>query len=258
MSDKKNIQIASRELSIKEEQVEAVALLLSQDSTIPFIARYRKEATGGLDEVQIADIRDRLEQLDELDKRREAILKSMKELEKLTPELEKEILSAETMAKLEDIYLPYKPKRKTRGSIAKEKGLEPLAELLFSQKKSDPEKAASGYINSELGLNTIEDVLQGARDIIAEWINENSGAREQVRNLFSKSSSMSSRMIKGKEKEGEKYRDYFDWTEAAVNAPSHRILALLRGADEGFLSFHVLPDEEEALKILEREFKKNR
>ena len=214
MSDNINIQRVSIELNIKEEQVKAVALLLSEDSTIPFIARYRKEATGGLDEVQIAAIRDRLEQLEELDKRREAILKSMKELDKLTPELEKEILAAETLAKLEDIYLPFKPKRKTRGSIAKEKGLEPLAELIFSQKNIDLEKTASEYINAELGLNTSEDALQGARDIIAEWINENSTAREQIRNLFVKSSSMSSRMIKGKEKDGEKYRDYFEWSES--------------------------------------------
>ena len=257
MFDKKNIQRVGSELNIKEEQVKAVALLLSEDSTIPFIARYRKEVTGGLDEVQIAAIRDRLEQLEELDKRREAILKSMKELEKLTPELEKKILAAETLAKLEDIYLPYKPKRKTRGSIAKEKGLEPLAELIFSQKKFDLEKKASEYINTELGLNTSEDTLQGARDIIAEWINENSTAREQIRNLFTKKSAMSSRMIKGKEKEGEKYRDYFEWSEPAANAPSHRILALLRGTDEGFLSIHFLPEEEEAVTILERVFVKS-
>ncbi|MFH0975273.1 MAG: Tex family protein [Spirochaetota bacterium] len=254
MSVNKNIQIVSKELNIKDEQVEAVAALLSEDSTIPFIARYRKEATGGLDEVQIAAIRDRLEQLDELDKRREAILKSMKEMDKLTPELEKEIIAAETLAKLEDIYLPFKPKRKTRGSVAKEKGLEPLAELIFSQKKIDLEKTATEYINTELGVNTSEDALQGARDIIAEWINENSLAREHVRNLFAKSSSMSSKIIKGKEKEGGKYRDYFDWSESVVNAPSHRILALLRGAEEGFLSVHFLPEEDEAVAILDREF----
>ena len=254
MFDIKNIQRVGVELKIKVDQVKAVALLLTDDSTIPFIARYRKEATGGLDEVQIAAIRDRLEQLAKLDKRREAILKSMTELEKLTPELEREILAAETLAKLEDIYLPFKPKRKTRGSIAKEKGLEPLAELIFTQKKFDLKKTASEYINAELGLNTTEDTLQGARDIIAEWINENSIAREQVRSLFTKKSSMSSKMIKGKEKEGEKYRDYYEWSESAINAPSHRILALLRGADEGFLSIHFLPEEEEAVTILEREF----
>jgi uncharacterized protein len=257
MFDKKNILRVGKELNIREEQVKAVAQLLSEDSTIPFIARYRKEATGGLDEVQIADIRDRLEQLEELDKRREAILKSMKELEKLTPELEKAINAAETLAKLEDIYLPYKPKRKTKGSIAKEKGLEPLAELIFSQKKFDLNKTASEYINPELGLNSYDETLQGARDIIAEWINENSTAREQMRNLFTKKSAMSSRMIKGKEKEGEKYRDYFEWSEPVLNAPSHRILALLRGAEEGFLSIHFLPEEEEAVTILEREFVKS-
>lgn len=254
MFDKKNILRVGMELNIREEQVNAVAFLLSEDSTIPFIARYRKEATGGLDEVQIAAIRDRLEQLAELDKRREAILKSMKDMEKLTPELEKEILAAETLAKLEDIYLPFKPKRKTRGSAAKEKGLEPLAELIFSQKDFDLEKTASEYINAELGLTTTEDILQGARDIIAEWINENSAAREQIRALFAKNSLMSSKLIKGKEKEGEKYRDYFEWSEPAIHAPSHRILALLRGTEEGFLSIHFLPEEEEAITIIEREF----
>lgn len=258
MSDKKNIKIISVELEIKEEQVKAVTVLLSEDATIPFIARYRKEATGGLDEVQIAAIRDRLEQLNELDKRKDAIIKSMTDLEKLTPELEKEILAAETLSKLEDIYLPFKPKRKTRGTIAKEKGLEPLAALIFSQKEFDIENNASEYIKSEYGLKTTEDVLTGARDIIAEWINENGEAREKIRNLFTKKSAMSSKLIKGKEKDGEKYRDYFEWSETVTNAPSHRILALLRGSDEGFLSVHFLPEEEEALTILEREFIKSR
>jgi uncharacterized protein len=178
----------------------------------------------------------------------------MTELEKQTPELEKEILAAETLSKLEEIYLPFKPKRKTRGSIAKEKGLEPIAELIFSGKKFDIEKTASKYINAELGLNTTEDALQGAREIIAEWINENSTAREQMRNLFTRKSSMLFRMIKGKEKEGEKYRDYFAWSESVLNAPSPGILALLRGAVEGFLSIHFLPDEDEAVTLLGREF----
>lgn len=253
----KNIQITSSELNIKEKQVKAVALLLSEDSTIPFIARYRKEVTNGLDEVQITSIRDRLEQLEELDKRRESILKSMTEMEKLTPELEKEILSAKTMANLEDIYLPFKPKRKTRGSIAKEKGLEPLAVLIYSQKMFDLEKTALKYLNTEFGLNTTDDVLQGVRDIIAEWINENGTVRQQIRNLFIQQSSMSSKIIKGKEDDGEKYRDYFEWSESVSKAPSHRILALLRGADEGYLTVHFLPEEDEALKILGNEIIKN-
>lgn len=254
MPGKSNIKIIGNELQLEEKQVLAVAHLLAEDSTVPFIARYRKEATGGLDEVAIVAIRDRLEQLADLDKRRDAILKSMKELDKLTPELEKEIIGAETLSRLEDIYLPYKPKRKTRGSIAREKGLEPLAELIFSQKDVDIQKALSGYLNAELGLNSDEEILQGARDIIAEWINENSAAREKMRSLFTKSSMMSSRMVKGKEKEGEKYRDYFEWSESAASAPSHRILALLRGAEEGFLSNHFLPEEEQAIALLENEF----
>lgn len=257
MFDNENFQKIAVELGISEDQVKAIAKLLAEDATIPFIARYRKEATGGLDEVQIAAIRDRLEQLDELDKRREAILKSMSELEKLTPGMEAEILAAQTLAKLEDIYLPFKPKRKTKGSIAKDKGLEPLAELIFSQKKFNLETTVTEYLNTELGLNTPEDALQGARYIIAEWINENGSAREQLRNLFTRNSSVSSKIIKGKEKDGEKYRDYFEWTESVLNVPSHRILALLRGADEGCLSIHFMPEENDAIKILEREFIKS-
>ena len=258
MTDTTNIRRVSGELKLNEEQVRAVALLLAEDSTVPFIARYRKESTDGLDEVAILAIRDRLEQLAVLDKRRDAILKSMRELDRLTPELEKDITGAETLSRLEDIYLPFKPKRKTRGSIAREKGLEPLAELIFSQKDADLEKTTSSYINNELGLNSTEDILQGARDIIAEWINENGAARDRVRSLFTKSSLMSSKMVKGKEKEGEKYRDYFEWSESAKNAPSHRILALLRGADEGILSVHFLPEDEDAFSILENEFVKSR
>ena len=258
MIEKKNIHKVCMELRIREDQVLAVALLLKEECTVPFIARYRKEATGGLDEVAIVAIRDRLEQLADLEKRREAVLKSMKEQEKLTPELEKEILAAETLSKLEDLYLPFKPKRKTRGSAAREKGLEPLAELLYLQKDGDIEKAAQGYVSSELGVSSAEEALQGARDIIAEWINENGPAREMMRSFFASGSLMSSKMVKAKEREGEKYRDYFDWSEPALNAPSHRILALLRGADEGFLSIHFQPDEEEAVLLLEREFLKAR
>ncbi len=256
MQENKNIKIISTELNIKEGQVEAVASLLSQDATIPFIARYRKEATGGLDEVQIAAIRDRLEQLDELDKRRDAIIKSMTDMGKLTPELQKSIHDASTLAKLEDIYLPFRPKRKTRGSIAREKGLEPLAEIIFSQTGTDIEKAAAGYINAESGLDSIDVILQGARDIIAEWINESATARERIRLMFNKSALFSSRVVKGKEREGEKFRDYFDWSEPVSGAPSHRVLALLRGAEEGILSLHMLPEEDDAVRALEREFVK--
>lgn len=254
MPEKRNIEIVCEELGVKIKQVESVALLLEEGSTIPFIARYRKEATGGLDEVQIAAIRDRLEQLDELDKRREAVIRSMTETGKLTPELEKSIYLAPTLAKLEDIYLPFRPKRKTRGSIAKEKGLEPLAEIILLQGKTDIDREVEKYISSESGINSADEALQGARDIIAEWINENAAVRESVRKLFDQKSVFTSKIVKGKEKGGEKFRDYFEWSESSQDAPSHRVLALLRGADEGILSLHILPDEEDAVKILEAEF----
>jgi len=256
MNDQKNIEIISNELNLKINQVKAVTDLLEEDATVPFIARYRKEVTGGLDEVEIINIRDRLNQLIELDKRREAILKSLKEQDKLTPELEQQVLKAETLSKLEDIYLPYRPKKRTRGTIAKEKGLEPLAKQVFDQNDFDLEKIAGQFIDEEKGVSSIDEALQGSRDIIAEWINEDSESREKVRNLFKVKSEITSKVNKKKIDEGAKYRDYFEWTEPIKDAPSHRILAIFRGTDEGFLSFHILPDEEEAVKILEDKFVK--
>ncbi|MCP4728322.1 MAG: RNA-binding transcriptional accessory protein [bacterium] len=254
MLEEKNIKIIAKELNLKINQVNAVAGLLSDEATVPFIARYRKEATGGMDEVAIIAARDRLDQLRDLDKRREAILKSLKAQDKLTPELEKQVMSAETISKLEDIYLPYRPKKRTRGIIAKEKGLEPFAKKIFSQASFDVEKAASEYIDPEKGVSSTEEALQGARDIIAEWTNENSEAREKMRKLFIRDSIISSKVAKGKEEEAAKYRDYFEWSEPVIKAPSHRILAILRGAEEGFLSFHILPDENEAIRLLEKQF----
>jgi len=256
MELEKNILIVSKELNIRTEQVSAVIKLLSEDATVPFIARYRKEVTGNLDEVAIIAIRDRIELLGELDKRREAIIKSLAEQEKLTPELEKQVMEAETLSRLEDIYLPYRPKRRTRGMIAKEKGLEPLAEILFAQGEGEPLTEAMKYVDMEKGVESGDDALQGARDIIAEWVNENSEAREEMRNFFVKKASMSSRIVKGSEKEGAKYRDYFEWSEPVKDAPSHRILALLRGSDEGHLLVHFLPEEEGALSLLEKKFVK--
>ncbi|TDQ19431.1 uncharacterized protein DFQ04_1252 [Algoriphagus boseongensis] len=245
-------KIAS-ELGVRPHQVQATIELLDGGATVPFISRYRKEVTGTLDEVQVATIRDRIEQLRELDKRREAILKSIEEQGKLTPELKKSIEGAETMAKLEDIYLPYKPKRRTKATIAREKGLEPLAELIFAQNSIDLEAEAEKYFSPEKEVNSIEEALQGARDIIAEWINENAPLREKMRKLFWEEGIFTSRVIPGKEIEAIKYKDYFDWSEPIKTAPSHRVLAMRRGEKELFLMLDSCPDEASSLSIMERE-----
>ena len=245
-------KIAS-ELGVRPQQVSATIALLEEGATVPFISRYRKEATGTLDEVQVAAIRDRLEQLKELDKRREAILKSIEEQGKLTPELKKSIDQAESMARLEDIYLPYKPKRKTKASMAKEKGLEPLATRIFAQHPLDIQSEASKYLDSEKEVATLEEALQGARDIIAEWISENANVRGKMRTLFLQEGVFASRVIAGKEAEAAKYKDYFDWSEPIKTAPSHRVLAMRRGEKEGFLLLDALPEEGAAVAVLERE-----
>ncbi|GAA0878180.1 Tex family protein [Algoriphagus jejuensis] len=246
------IKIAS-ELGVKPHQVQATIELLDGGATVPFISRYRKEATGTLDEVQVAAVRDRIEQLRELDKRREAILKSVEEQGKMTPELKKAIEGAETMSKLEDIYLPYKPKRRTKATIAREKGLEPLAERIFSQTSFDLQAEAEKFLNEELEVKTAEEALQGARDIIAEWINENAQVREKMRKLFLEEGSFSSRVIPGKENEAIKYKDYFDWSEPIKSAPSHRVLAMRRGEKELFLMLDSCPEELSALARIEKE-----
>src|ERR1700748_2159815 len=187
------------ELSITEKQVSTTAGLLDEGATVPFISRYRKELTGSLDEVQVAAIRDRIQQLRELDKRREAILKSLTELGKLTPELEKQLNEAETMVALEDIYLPYRPKRKTRATTAREKGLQPLADLLMEQKRIDPLDEAVKFIDEEKGVKSIEEALGGARDIIAETVSENAEVRTQIRNLFVEKGTFQSKVVEGKE-----------------------------------------------------------
>uniref|UniRef100_UPI0040475DE3 Tex family protein n=2 Tax=Algoriphagus sp. TaxID=1872435 RepID=UPI0040475DE3 len=243
----------STELGITAQQVRATTALLEEGATVPFISRYRKEATGSLDEVQVAAIRDRLEQLKELDKRREAILKSIEEQGKLTPELKKAIDQAETMARLEDIYLPYKPKRKTKASVAKEKGLEPLATRIFAQHPVDLQSEASKYLDAEKEVITVEEALQGARDIIAEWVSENAAVRGNLRTLFLKEGVFATRLIAGKEAEAAKYKDYFDWSEPIKTAPSHRVLAMRRGEKEGFLLLDALPEEGAAVSVLERE-----
>jgi uncharacterized protein len=246
----------AQELSLTPIQVQATADLLNEGATVPFIARYRKEATGSLDEVAITAVRDRLNQLMELDKRREAILKSLEERGQLTDELKEKILSAETMVVLEDIYLPYRPKRRTRATIAKERGLEPLAQRLFAQDDMDPMAEAAAFVDPEKGVDSAEDALAGARDIIAEWVNEDQTARAKMRDFYSSKAVFKSKVIVEKEAEGIKYKDYFDWEEPVKTAPSHRILAMRRGEKEGFLNLRILPPEAEALDILDGLFVK--
>ena len=249
--DKTHIPKIAQELGLTPKQVQATADLLNEGATIPFIARYRKEATGSLDEVAITAVRDRLHQLLELDARRESILKSLEERGQLTDELKEKILSAETMVVLEDLYLPYRPKRRTRATIAREKGLEPLARRLFEQEDMDPLTEAVAFVDPEKGIDSAEDALAGARDIIAEWVSEDQTARATMRDLYSSRGVFKSKVVAEKEAEGIKYKDYFDWEEPVNKAPSHRILAMRRGEKEGFLAMRVLPSEEESLEILD-------
>lgn len=244
------------ELSITEKQVSTTAALLDEGATVPFISRYRKELTGSLDEVQVAAIRDRIAQLCELDKRREAILKSLTEMSKLTAELEKQVNEAETMVALEDIYLPYRPKRKTRATAAREKGLQPLADLILEQSRTDLELEAAKYIDEEKGVKSAEEALAGARDIIAEHISENAEVRTKMRALFLEKGTIVSKVVPGKEEPGIKYKDYFDWTEAVKSIPSHRILAIRRGEKEEMLWMDIQPPEDEAIVVLENLFVK--
>src|SRR5690606_5694538 len=249
-----HISKIAQELNIQRKQVSATIDLLDEGGTVPFISRYRKEMTGSLDEVEIANIRDRVEQLRDLDKRREAVLKSLKEQEKLTPELEEKVNQAETMAILEDIYLPYKPKRRTKATVAREKGLEPLAKVIFDQEEKHPEDLAKEFIDAEKEVNSVEEALQGARDIIAEWVNEDAEVRAKMRKLFLEKGIFKSKVIPGKEQEGIKYKDYFEWEEPVATTPSHRILAMRRGEKELILMLDAFPPEEDALLLLEKHF----
>ncbi|MES2627458.1 MAG: Tex family protein [Bacteroidota bacterium] len=237
---------------ISANQVKSTLKLLEEGATIPFISRYRKEMTGNLDEVQIAEIRDTAKQLQDLEKRREAILKSIEEQGKLTPELKKKLTDATDLTTLEDLYLPYKQKRKTRAMIAREKGLEPLSNLIAKQNRFDVEAEAEKYINPDKGVNSIDEALQGARDIIAENISEDPSNRNIIRQLFARKAVLGSKVARGKKETAEKFRDYFDWSEPLSKAPSHRILAMFRGENEGLLSLNIGPDDEEAVEQLER------
>jgi len=246
--------LIAKELHLREEQVKNTINLLSSGATIPFISRYRKEVTDSLDEVQISSIKILHERWVELDKRRAAILDSINEQGKLTPDLEKQIESAMTMNELEDLYLPYRPKRKTRASMAIERGLEPLADIIFREDQVDLKRIASDYIDTEKGVNNVEEALAGARDILAERMCEEIRIRERMRNFFKNEAVITSKVLKEKEVEGEKYEIYFDATERISKAPSHRLLAMFRGEDEGFLRLNVEPDETKALDIMLQHF----
>jgi len=239
--------------AIALNQVKSVAELLDEGGTVPFIARYRKERTGGLDEVAIQHIRDALDAARELDKRREAILGSLRERDLLSAELERSVLGSSTLAELEDVYLPYRPKKRTRATMAREKGLEPLA-LAILAGKIEPLSAATGFVNQDLDVPDVQAALDGARDIIAEQVSEDRRCREGMRRLFAAKGVIASSVRKGKDEAGEKYRDYFDWRETARTAPGHRVLAMLRGEREKILSLSLRPDQNEALAGLARLF----
>ncbi len=250
------IPIISKNLNIPARQVENTVSLFGEGATVPFISRYRKEATGSLDEVQVGNIQQELKKLEEIDKRRQSIIESIRSQELMTPELERKLNDTWNLTELEDLYLPYKPKRKTRASVAREKGLEPLAGTLMKQEISDVEGFAQRFVKGE--VDSVEDALSGARDIMAEWMNESAYARNTIRRLFSRKAEISSKLVKGKEEEAEKFRDYFKFSEPLKRCPSHRMLAIRRAESEGLLRVHILPDEEEALMALEKIFVKGR
>lgn len=249
-----HIKTIAQKLQLHDWQVENTLRLLDDGATIPFISRYRKEVTGSLNEVQLAEIRDEYERLKELEKRREAIIKSIEEQEKMTPELLAKINSALTISQLEDLYLPFRPKRKTRASIAREKGLEPLALWLLAQKPADPETEAAKYLGD--AVESADAALAGARDIIAEIVSENDQVRGSLRRLYEREAVITSKGVKGKEQEGAKFSDYFDWHEPLRRCPSHRLLAMRRGEEEGFLRLTIMPPEDEALNLVEKQFVK--
>jgi len=249
------VKYISSTLSISKSQVSNTVKLLEEGATIPFISRYRKEATGSLDETEVTSIEKEWKRLLELVKRREAILKSINDRELLTPELEEKINNHWELAELEDIYLPYKPKRKTRASAAREKGLEPLAEIIMEQKEDQVEKIAEKYINDD--VPDIEAALSGARDIIAEWINENADARNTIRQLFDRDAIVSSKVIEKQKDEGTKYQDYFDFREPLERCAGHRLLAIRRAEQEGILRVSISIENDSAIENLEKIFIKN-
>ena len=254
----KNIfaQLIAQQLGIKESQVAGTLMLLDEGCTIPFIARYRKERTGALDEVQITAISDRYEKLQEIQKRKDTVIKTITELGKLTPDLEQRISACWDATELEDIYLPYKPKRRTRAQVAREQGLEPLAKLIMLQRERDPERAAERQLSTLHSKLSTEEALKGAQDIIAETISEDERSRQQLRNLFSRQAFIISKVVKAKadSDEAAKYSDYFDWEEPLKRCSSHRLLAMRRGESEGILRISITPDDDEAIERLKRHY----
>ena len=246
----------AQKLQISSRQIKATIQLLESGATVPFIARYRKEITGSLNEVQIIAIRDALEQAKKLEERRTSILNTLAELEKLNPKLEYRIKMAESLSLLEDLYLPFRPKRQTRATIAKEKNLLHLAKILMAQHNGDPFEAAAAFVSEEKQVANIDEALAGARDIIAEWVSENARTRGKMRQLFEKKAVLQSKVVKDKEEEGQKYKDYFNWSENIARVPSHRFLAILRGVKEGFLRLNIEPEAEIAIRSLENIFVK--
>ena len=254
----KNIfaQLIAQQLGIKESQVAGTLMLLDEGCTIPFIARYRKERTGALDEVQITAISDRYEKLQEIQKRKDTVIKTITDLGKLTPDLEQRISACWDATELEDIYLPYKPKRRTRAQVAREQGLEPLAKLIMLQRERDPERVALSQLSALHSQLSVEDALKGAQDIIAETISEDERSRQQLRNLFSRQAFIISKVVKAKDDsdEASKYSDYFDWEEPLKRCSSHRLLAMRRGESEGILRISITPDDDEAIERLKRHY----
>ncbi|WP_346859303.1 Tex family protein [uncultured Draconibacterium sp.] len=250
----KIIDIIAQNLGLKTIQVSNTIQLFSEGATVPFISRYRKERTGSLDEVQIQQIKEQNEKFVELEKRKETILKTIDEQGQLSADLKARIVACFDSVELEDIYLPYKPKRRTKATIAREKGLEPFAKILMKQVERDPEFRANSFLNDE--VTNAEEALAGARDIIAEWVSENERARNIVRRGFDLGAVITSKVVKGKEEDAAKYRDYFDWKEPLKKCPSHRLLAMRRGENESFLRVSIAPDEERVLENLDRFFVK--
>jgi uncharacterized protein len=253
----KYFQHIAGELSFSLKQINNIFDLHSEGSTIPFIARYRKEATGNLDEVAITQVIDRIKYFTDLEKRKETILKTIEEAGKLSPKLKQRITDCVNATELEDIYLPYKPKRKTRASVAIEKGLEPLATRIFAQEDLDPEAEAVAFVNEQ--VKDVAEALQGARDIVAEWVAENELARNTIRKLFTEEAKLSSRVLTSKKEEADaqKYRDYFEFSEYLADSPSHRILAIRRGEKEGFLIMDISVEKEKAVEELKAKFLTN-
>ena len=259
----------SNELSLNTQQVAATAQMFSEGATVPFIARYRKEQTGGMDEVKIMEVRDRLQQLADLEKRREAIVKSLEERKLLSAELKKKVAEAETMTRLEDIFAPFRPKRRTRGTMAKERGLEPLANFIWEHREdtaADVEKEAEQYIveskpedkTAELNpaVPTLADALAGARDILAERFSDDADARSDLRELIAEQGMVSSKVMYGKDTEpdAQKFKDYYEWSEPLKDVPSHRLLAMRRGEKEGFLFMRIEAEEEAAFTKMRGHF----